>query len=136
MAGRSFPRSRRRMRRAPGSGQEESKLGAEVLVLAVLQAPASPATPASSSLLAVLESGPPERCFDVLFVGDGYQAADLTEGRYAADVRRATDALFEAVPFSWYRSCTNVRALPVESTDKGCDVGKGDEVNTAFDSAF
>jgi IgA peptidase M64 len=112
-------------------------VGAEILLLALCQAAqGSGAGAPQDALRTVLDSGAPERCFDVLFVGDGYQAADLAEGRYGKDVDRVVEQLLGTAPFSWYRKSLNVRALALESRDAGCDLGPKDEVHTALDCAF
>jgi len=105
-------------------------------LLSVVQEPAATPGAAAGSVRAWLESGPRERCVDVLFVGDGYPAADLAEGRYWKDVEAAAERLFATAPFSWYRASFNVRALSLESRERGCDRGKGDEVATALDTTF
>lgn len=90
------------------------------------------------SLRTWLESGPSEACVDVLFVGDGYTAADLGEsGSYWGDVGRVADQLLREIPFAWYRDWFNVRAVFLESKDPGCDLDPGvDEVDTTLDICF
>src|SRR5262245_35575820 len=139
--GRSFVRSGARLSAAraawsPPAGKG-SPMGAEILVLVLVQAAqGSGADAPQDALRTVLDSGAPQRAFDVLFVGDGYQAADLAEGRYRKDVDRAVEQLLETAPFSWYRKSLTVRALALESSDAGCDVGPKDEVRTTLDCAF
>ena len=115
-------------------------MGAEILLLALWQAaqgsPAGAKSAPSGNLRTLLDSGPAEQCFDVFFVGDGYQAADLAEGRYAKDVERAAEQLLETVPFSWYRKSINVRMLELESREAGCDIDQANEVDTLLDCAF
>ena len=82
-----------------------------------------------------VENGPPEASVDVLFVGDGYTATELTpEGRYWIDVQRVAAGLFEMAPIAWYRDWFNVRALFLESKESGCDVRGGPLVDTALDT--
>jgi IgA Peptidase M64 len=68
-----------------------------------------------------LDSGPSEKCLDVVFVGDGYVRTDLgDDGKYWRDVGRYAKRFLEDAPFSWYRTRTNVRAVFVESAEQGC----------------
>jgi len=91
----------------------------------------------TSDVQVLLESGPGERCLDVVLVGDGYLAADLApEGRYRKDAERIAGWLLELEPFSWYRKSTNVRLVLLESKQAGCDRGEADEVDTALDSTL
>lgn len=86
-----------------------------------------------------LESGPSEKCVDVLFVGDGYTAKDLTiqAGKYWKDVQRYAARLFKEEPFLSTKSRFNVRALFVESPQRGCDASPTEEkFHTALESHF
>jgi len=68
-----------------------------------------------------LESGPPEKSFDVVFVGDGYTRADLVaDGKFWKDVGRYAKRFLAEPPFCWYRAKTNVRAVFLESAEEGC----------------
>ncbi len=85
-----------------------------------------------------LESGPPESCVDLLFVGDGYQRRHLgRSGKYWRDVNRYAKRFFDEEPFSWCKKLFNVRAAFVVSEDAGC-VGASREENpkTALSSRF
>jgi len=90
-----------------------------------LPAPTAQAPPPAASQLRVrtwLESGPPETCVDLLFVGEGYSAEDLgPEGRYWGDVERVARGLLAEAPLCWYRDWFNVRAafLPVSEPAAG-----------------
>ncbi|MEE8106725.1 MAG: M64 family metallopeptidase [Planctomycetota bacterium] len=87
------------------------------------------------------EAGPPEKCVDVLFVGDGYQRKHLTpKGKYWKDVQRYARRLFKEPPFEWYRAKFRVRAAFLESKDKGCKQSPDDQrhdtaLKSQFDSA-
>lgn len=86
-----------------------------------------------------LESGPSEKCVDVLFVGDGYIAKELSiqAGKFWKDVGRYAARLFKDEPFLSYKSRFNVRAVFVESHDRGCDDAVGEDgAKTALDSTF
>ena len=84
------------------------------------------------------KAGPPEKCVDVLFVGDGYQRKHLTPtGKYWKDVRRYAQRLFKEPPFKWYREKFSVRAAFLESKDKGCRQRPNDRrYDTALKSQF
>ncbi len=84
------------------------------------------------------ESGPPDRCVDVLFVGDGYQRSHLgRSGKYWRDVNRYARQLFKEPPFTWCQDKFNVRALFLESKDAGCIGAKpGESPSTALKSKF
>src|SRR5689334_4325803 len=66
-----------------------------------------------------LESGPSDRCVDVLFVGDGYSKTDVSPqaGKYWKDVVRYASRLFQDEPFRSYKAKFNVRAAFLESKD-------------------
>lgn len=82
-----------------------------------------------------LKAGPPEKCVDVLFVGDGYQKGHFD--KFTKDVDRYATHLLKQPPFEWYKGQINVRSLFVASTDKGCDEAVGvEKVHTAFESCF
>lgn len=86
-----------------------------------------------------LESGPPEKCVDILFVGDGYIARDLSlqAGKYWKDVQRYATRLFKEEPFVSSKARFNVRALFLESAEQGCDASPSEEkVRTALESHF
>jgi IgA peptidase M64/peptidase M64-like protein len=76
-------------------------------------------SPVSSAgkVWAVFENGPPAVKVDLLFLGDGYAAAE-TE-KFHADVRRLADALFAIEPFKSRRGDFNVRAIDLASPASG-----------------
>jgi len=112
---------------------------AAALMLAALLC-ASPGEENSKLLVkSWLESGPPDKCVDVLFVGDGYTEKDLTvqAGKYWKDVQRYSIRLFKDEPFLGLKSKFNVRAAFVPSKDRDCDAAPGEnKVATALESHF
>lgn len=111
---------------------------ATLLALATLGAAPVALAPASK-VRTWLESGPSDKCVDVLFVGDGYTAKDLDveSGQYWKDVQRNAERLFAEEPFRSYKSRFNVRAAFVESEQSGCDeCASEDKVKTAFECHF
>ncbi len=73
--------------------------------------------PAVGTVWSVFESGPPAVKVDLLILGDGYTAAE--KGKFHADVKRLTDALFSTEPFKSHRADFNVRAIDVPSPASG-----------------
>jgi hypothetical protein len=79
--------------------------------------------------------GEPAGKVDLAFVAEGYAAAE--KGKFLADARRFTDALFSTPPFDLRREDFNVRAVFLESEDSGTDFsGKGIFKNTALNAGF
>jgi len=76
-------------------------------------------SPVSSAgkVWAVLENGPPAVKADLLFLGDGYAAAEME--KFHADVRRLSEALFATEPFKSHRGDFNVRAIDLPSPVAG-----------------
>ncbi len=75
------------------------------------------AAPLPQAVWTVQESGPPETKVDLLFLGDGYTAAQ-TE-KFHADVKRLSDALLSEEPYKSRRSDFNVRAIDVAAAEEG-----------------
>ncbi len=73
--------------------------------------------PATGTVWSVFENGPPAVKVDLLFLGDGYTAAE--KEKFHADVKRLTDALFSTEPFKSFRADFNVRAVDVASPASG-----------------
>ncbi len=65
----------------------------------------------------VFENGPPAVKVDLLVLGDGYTAAEMT--KFRADARRLMDALFATEPFKSHRQDFNVRAIDLPSAASG-----------------
>lgn len=73
--------------------------------------------PAVGKVMTVIENGPAANKVDLLFLGDGYSAAE--EGKFRADLERFAGYLFAAEPFASYRDRFNVRGLFVPSPESG-----------------
>lgn len=81
------------------------------------------------------ESGPPQRCVDLLFLGDGFTESEKEKFFSAAE--ELTKELFEIEPFRSHRFQFNVRALATVSEESGVDRPReGVEVETALDTGF
>jgi hypothetical protein len=73
--------------------------------------------PAVGTVWTVEEHGAPVEKVDLLILGEGYTADQLS--KFRADVRRLVDALFRHEPFRSRRSDFNVRAIDLPSAQPG-----------------
>jgi hypothetical protein len=73
--------------------------------------------PPAAKPWAVVENGPPAEKVDLLLLGDGYTAAEMT--KWHADAKRLADILFAVSPFKERRSDFNVWALDTPSEESG-----------------
>ncbi|MGP1273257.1 MAG: M64 family metallopeptidase [Phycisphaerales bacterium] len=78
----------------------------------------------------------PANRLDIVFVGDGYTAAQL--GTYAAQVTSFADAMFQDEPFATYRPLFAIHRVDVASPESGVDndPSLGISRNTAMNMAF
>jgi len=65
----------------------------------------------------IIESGLPSEKVDLLVIGEGYTAAEIT--KFHADATRLVDALFDEEPFASRRSDFNVWGLDLPSPQSG-----------------
>jgi IgA Peptidase M64 len=84
---------------------------------AVLPAVGSTAPPGAGDVVTIRDSGPLESCVDLLFLGDGYQAAEREE--FLDDARRLSRSLLESPPYHALAHRINVRAAFKPSVDSG-----------------
>ena len=56
---------------------------------------------------------------DLVFLGDGYSASDITGGKYDKDMKTAIDGFFEVQPYKTYKNYFNVYIVVAESGDSG-----------------
>ncbi len=63
------------------------------------------------------ESGPADEKVDILFLGEGYTAAETA--KFRSDAKRLTDALFSVEPFKSRKSSFNVRAIAPPAARSG-----------------
>ncbi|WP_079038142.1 M64 family metallopeptidase [Streptomyces sp. NBRC 110028] len=97
----------------------------------------SPAeTAADGEVAPVIENGPPADKVDVVFVGDGYTAAQ--QGDFHADVRSTWAQISAIEPYAAYRNLFNVWSVDAVSNQSGVsgDPSKGVVKDTALDSYF
>ena len=90
----------------------------------------------AASVTTLLAQGPSSRRIDLVFVGDGYTAADLAA--YAVHVQNALDALLAQEPYATYRTFFNAHRVDVISNESGVDNDPtpGIDRDTAMDMAF
>jgi hypothetical protein len=87
----------------------------------------------------IVDNGPPSQRFNIVIMGDGYQAAQMNQ--YANDVQQFVNAMFVTPPFDELRRAINVYRVDVTSTDSGADDpttcgGSGATARTYFDATF
>lgn len=73
----------------------------------------------SANVVPVQTTGPVDKRFNLVFLGDGYTAAE--SGKFRADVDRHLNVLWSIEPFASYRSYVNVWAVEVPSAESGVD---------------
>jgi hypothetical protein len=93
-------------------------------------------TLAEADVVPVQVTGDSADRFDLVFVGDGYTADDLTT--YTANVKSKWDELSAVEPFATYKQYFNVWQVNVVSPESGVDHDptKGIVKNTALDMGF
>lgn len=73
----------------------------------------------ASPVTTLVSNGPPANRIDLVFVGDGYTAAQL--GTYANDVNAVWPVFLAEPPLSEYASYFNIHRVDVTSTESGVD---------------
>ncbi|MFB6622469.1 M64 family metallopeptidase [Streptomyces sp. NPDC056374] len=102
--------------------------------------PAAAETPTPGdgpAVVPVQTTGPADRRFNLVFMGDGYTAAEMPAFR--ADLDRHLNTLWSVEPFASYRSYINVWAVEAPSAESGvdCDPGLDSPArDTALDMGF
>lgn len=93
-------------------------------------------TPLQSHPVTVLqENGPADRCVDLVFLAEGYTAAQ--QEQFVSDARRFMEALFSTSPFDQCRSLWNVRAVGTISREEGTSsCGRGIYRHTALGAGY
>ncbi|WP_432113112.1 M64 family metallopeptidase [Streptomyces sp. S1] len=85
----------------------------------------------------VQTTGPADRRFNLVFLGDGYTAEEMPEFR--ADLERHLNTLWSIEPFASYRSYVNVWAVEAPSAQSGVDCDPGLDAparDTVLDMGF
>ncbi|MFD7501760.1 M64 family metallopeptidase [Streptomyces sp. NPDC059850] len=93
-------------------------------------------TAADGDVASVIDNGAPADKVDVVFVGDGYTAAQQDD--FHADVRSKWAQISAVEPYAAYRSLFNVWSVDAVSNQSGVsgDPSKGVVKDTALDSYF
>ena len=91
---------------------------------------------ATSASTTLMDNGPSANRIDIVFVGDGYQAAEIPA--YAADVDGILPVFFAKEPLDAYMTFFNVHRVDVVSVDSGVDNDpvQGIFRNTALDMQY
>ena len=71
---------------------------------------------------------------DLVFMGDGYTADEITSWKYGSDMEAAIEALFEIQPYKTYRKYFNAYIVGAVSAESG--IGDGISRNTRFSSFY
>jgi hypothetical protein len=87
----------------------------------------------------IMDHGPDNARWNLVIMGDGYQAAQLA--KYQNDVQGFVKTLFATPPFDSLQAAINVHRVDVSSTDSGADDpaacgGAGTTARTYFDASF
>jgi hypothetical protein len=86
-------------------------------------------------LLKLHHAGAPQRCLDIVILGDGYERWQLE--KYRRDARRFTALLLATPPFAALRDTINVWGIESPSRESGVDEpGKGVFRDTALSMSF
>ena len=98
------------------------------------------ATP-SHAFDTLVDNGPSSNRVDVVFLGDGYTAADHTAGTYTTDINSYLGYMFSNTantdPFHRYRNYFNVHSIDVFSNESGADKPLDSiYVDTALDASY
>ncbi|MFJ2054440.1 M64 family metallopeptidase [Streptomyces sp. NPDC087908] len=125
-----------------GARREVARVLAVCLLAAGLvgTVPAAAGTPTPAdgpAVVPVQTTGPADRRFNLVFMGDGYTAAEMPAFR--ADLDRHLSTLWSIEPFASYRSYINVWAVEVPSAESGVDCDPGLDAparDTALDMGF
>ncbi|MGW7412065.1 M64 family metallopeptidase [Streptomyces sp. NPDC054863] len=94
-------------------------------------------TNANATVVPVQTTGPTDKRFNLVVLGDGYTAAEIP--KFRADVEKHMNVLWSIEPFASYRSYINVWAIEMPSPESGvdCDPGLSDaRRDTPLDMAF
>lgn len=83
---------------------------------------AAPVTEAAT-VVPVQTTGPADKRFNIIVLGDGYTAEEMPAFR--ADVDKHLNVLWSTEPFASYRSYVNVWAVEVPSAESGVDCDPG-----------
>ncbi len=94
-----------------------------------------------ASFTTIVDNGPSSNRVDVVFLGDGYTAADIGAGIYLDHVTGYLDHMFSdslnSEPYYRYRNYFNVHLVEVVSNESGADVPpESIDRDTALDASY
>jgi hypothetical protein len=78
-----------------------------------------------------LQSATKGKGVNLVFLGDGYNAKDISEGNYLSDIKEAVNHFFNIEPYKTYKDYFNVYTGIAVSPDSGVET-----VNTIIDTRF
>ncbi|MET0646519.1 MAG: M64 family metallopeptidase [Pyrinomonadaceae bacterium] len=83
----------------------------------------------------IVNNGDPANRVDIVILGDGYTAAEMS--KYRSDIQQFVRLMFEQEPLKEYQRFFNVHRIDVASAESGSDHPEnGTFRNTAFDSGY
>ena len=88
----------------------------------------------TSTLHTVQNNGPRSERINIVFLSEGYTAADMPN--FATHVNTAINFLFSKEPWAQYRSYCNVFRIEIASNQSGCDNGNTSGANGVRDTYF
>lgn len=68
---------------------------------------------------------------DIVFIGDGYDAKDISKGTFLTNAQKGCSSFFDLEPYNTYKEYFNVYAVTCQSDDSGIGT-----VNTVIDTKF
>ena len=90
---------------------------------------------AEGTLSQILDNGPRSNRINIVFLGDGYTAAE--EAKFSSDINSILNHLLGKAPFGEYSAYLNAFAIYVESNESGADhPSLGVYKDTYFDGTF
>ncbi len=95
----------------------------------------------AATLTTLVDNGPSSNRVDVVFLGDGYTASDLTAGTFDQHIVNYLDYWFadsnNSAPFFRYRNYFNIHKVDIVSNQSGADrLPEGILRDTALDAAY
>ena len=107
------------------------------ILLCAIAVLATGAAAQAEPVTAVRLSGSSTNRVDIVILGDGYTAAEIASGKYAADIETFVQRVLAQEPYLEYQSYFNVRRVDVTSAESGSDHPElGTFRNTALDSTY
>ena len=108
-----------------------------LIALTLLSAPST----VYGTPITMINHGPSSNRVDIVFLGDGYTATDISNGTYVNHINSYVNYMFSPGlnqdPFNRYRNYFNVYRIDVVSNQSGADVPQqGISRDTALDATY